>query len=55
MSVIQAAASCATATTDCDDTFSQSTGLLPPLLIAGIVVVVVLVVFVALLLRKRHR
>jgi hypothetical protein len=55
MRVIEAATSCATATIDCDDTFSQSTGLLPPLFIAGIVLVVVLVVFVALLLRRRHR
>ena len=55
MSVIEAATSCAKATTDCDDTVSLSAGLLPPLLIAGIVVVVVLVVFVALLLRQRHR
>jgi len=55
MSVIEAATSCAMATTDCDDTVSLSTGLLPPLLIVGIVVIVVLVVFVALLLRRRHR
>jgi hypothetical protein len=54
MRLIAAAESCATATSDCHDTVSGATDLLPPVLLA-VIVVVVLVVVLTLIVLRRHR
>ncbi|WP_396136815.1 LPXTG cell wall anchor domain-containing protein [Curtobacterium sp. BRB10] len=55
MSLIEAASSCATATTDCQDTLGPSTGDFDPLVVVAAVVVVAVAALVGVVLRRRRR
>jgi hypothetical protein len=54
MSLIEAAASCATAVSDCQDNVG-TTQWLPPLLIPAVVVVAIVAIFVLVVLRRSRR